>query len=226
MELHCTCKSDQPSNLPSSKPSKSIKPSENPSLKPSDKPSSKPSNDPSTSLNPSKSPSKSPSSSPSNNPSTSPTGSSILIVRNTKIDTTTNPPITFILSFQIYPQGIISNWGSIKRYTSTTGNMESYGDRWCAMWFHANSYRISFVAGTTSSPNANFDNIQGIVRSTWNDVRVDAVDHEIKLYINNVYKGTLSNTNRPQVTHLDVYVGDGGTAANAMIRDLTFTPVL
>ena len=52
------------------------------------------------------------------------------------------------------------------------------------------------------------DGVVGITGSTWNDVRVEAIEDEIKLYINDVLKGSVPNTDRPILNQVNVYAND------------------
>ena len=92
------------------------------------------------------------------------------------------------------------------------------------MWFFPNSYRMYFTAGSTSNGNASLER-DGVVGNKWNDIKVEAIGDKITLFINNVNKGTLPNTNRPE-RELKLYVSDKHhKAANAKIADLSLTPV-
>jgi len=111
---------------------------------------------------------------------------------------------------------------SIIRYTSTSNNSGSYGDKWIAMQLHPNSYELFFYAGTESSPSSALQ-VHGLVVNEWNDMRVVAIGDVITLFINNVEKGVLSNTNRPQLKSVDVYAADQfSVPSNVIIRDLWY----
>ena len=56
------------------------------------------------------------------------------------------------------------------------------------MWFYPNSYKLFFSATSTSSPDSQVTDFEGIEVNKWNDLRVKAIGSDIKLFINNIYK--------------------------------------
>lgn len=183
--------------------------------------------------NPTIPPASSPTSSPTSPPTQAPTqapnslfslGETVLTKGN-KVGTIHQPPTNFRLSFQIFPKDRNLFVGNILRITSTNGNYHAYGDRWLAFYFVRSIDVFQFVAGSTRNTNAYLDvKNNGIQESKWNDIRVEANSNDIKLFINDVHKATLSNKNRPPVNKLDVYITEAHwyDAANAIIRDFEF----
>merc|ERR1711862_997654 len=66
----------------------------------------------------------------------------ITISRDNLIETIDNSPEYWILTFKLYPNGKVNDYGSILRYTSTNNNKGYYGDRWLAIWFYPKSIII------------------------------------------------------------------------------------
>ena len=84
---------------------------------------------------------------------------------------------------------------------------------------------MHFVAGNKNDGNARIDS-NGLVGNKWNTVKVEALGDKISLFINNVFRGTTTNTNRPEVPELKVWLADNyHSPANAKISDFSFTPV-
>jgi len=150
----------------------------------------------------------------------------IVPIRGNKLTTISNPPNEFILSFKLYPRGLVSNWSSILRFTNTNNDCCNWPDRWLLIIFRPSSMTLHFVAGSTLNPNNYINSASGVQLHKWNNIEVRAEGDSIKLFINDFQKGILSNTNRPQLGKLDVYAGDKHYApANAIIRDYDFTPL-
>merc|ERR1712151_636322 len=158
-----------------------------------------------------------------------PTYDDIVITRGKIVREINQPSNSFILSFKLYPIGVISDyWGSII-YLATSDNLDGvidYGERWLAMWFAPDKMTGWLTAGSTSSPNNGYDfdgSVSAVVMNQWNDIRVEAIGDVMKLYINDIWVVWLENINRPPVQKLDVYAGDPfNPAANALIRDFDF----
>ena len=67
----------------------------------------------------------------------------------------------------------------------------------------------------------------GVQANKWNNIQIEALDDKIELFSNGVLIANLPNTNRPLLNHVDVYAGDKyHPAANAVIKDLKFTPLI
>lgn len=149
----------------------------------------------------------------------------IELIRDNLIDTIVDPPKYFSLTYKLYPNGIVNNWGSILRFTGSDNNCCNWPDRWLMMKFHPNSLRMHFVAGSTVNGNAHKD-FYGIEANAWHDIKVEAIGDKISLFINNELKESLPNTNRPSLSEVKVYAGDKfHNPANAKISDLIFTPL-
>lgn len=149
----------------------------------------------------------------------------IELIRDNLIDTIVDPPKYFSLTYKLYPNGIINDWGSILRFTASDNNCCNWPDRWLMMKFHPNSLRMHFVAGSTVNGNAHKD-FYGIEANTWHDIKVEAIGDKISLFINNELKESLPNKNRPSLSEVKVYAGDKfHNPANAKISDLIFTPL-
>merc|ERR1712192_85187 len=94
----------------------------------------------------------------------------ITIANDNKVGTITYPSNEFILSFKLNPTEPVAGWSSIIRLTSTSGEMDNYGDRWVTFFFNANTYNLHFVAGTTTSPDQHQTNIAGVQLDKDNDI--------------------------------------------------------
>ena len=168
---------------------------------------------------------KSPTISPTRSPTKNNPTSEIILFPNNLIDTISNPPNEFILTFELYPNDIISNYGSILRYTGSSNNCCNWPDRWLLLKFHANSYKMHFVVGSTLNGN-NYIDKDGVEGNIWNKIKVTAIDDKVSLYINDNFVGELPNTNRPDLPEVKVYAGDSfHQSANGKLRNLSFVPV-
>lgn len=178
-------------------------------------------------------PSGTPSGTPSETPSEMPSEGNIIISKGNLIDTINKPSNEFILSFQLHPKGAVQILTSVIRLTSTNNECCYYGDRWIALWFNPNSYKLHYVVGAKSDKNGNntygtpgdalVRNVIGIQPNQWNDVKIVGSGDYVKLHINGILSAELSNVNRPQLDSLDVYAGDAfWDPANAHIRNFKF----
>lgn len=138
---------------------------------------------------------------------------------------TINPSNEFSFKFKLQPFGTRNGWSNILRFTTTTNERGTYGDRWLALWFHPNSYTLHVVAGTTIKTNQNI-NVDGVQQGIRNDIEIRAIGNDIKVFINGNHVGTsMSNKHRPSVTSLRVYASDGFyEPADAELYELSFTP--
>jgi len=159
-------------------------------------------------------------------PSQLPTLSQIIITKNNLIDTILYPKNEFVLRFELYPLGTTTGSGNIFRLTGSSVNCCKYIDRWLAMWFDPSSFRISLQAGTTLNGRSGFSGKNGVQGNIWNQIEVTASGHKISLHINGNHVGDTSNTNRPELPQIQVYVSDKFNApASAKIRQLSFRPI-
>merc|ERR1719410_662691 len=133
------------------------------------------------------------------------TAADIILFRGNHIGTIIKPSKNFILSFKLYPIGKVGDFGSILRYTSTSHDYGNYGDRWLALFFLPNSYGIQV---NVDNPNHSYIDIYGVEAKKWNNMKIIAIADEISFYVNNVYRGKMSNTNRRQLDKVNVYASD------------------
>jgi len=149
----------------------------------------------------------------------------ISISKGNKIGTIFNPPNDFILTFQIQPLGTHSDFNSILRFTSTNNDCCNYGDRWVGMWFPANSYEFHLAMGTPDDGNQ-YMYVDGIEGNKDNSIKIEANGVDIAVYINDSYKGSLSNENRPLLNEVNVYASDAFyVAAKGTIKNLVFLTI-
>merc|ERR1711997_1136598 len=106
---------------------------------------------------------------------------------------------------------------------STSEDYGNYGDRWLAMWFRTNSYKLHIVAGSTYNPNQHID-VGGVQEGIENKIQIMSGDWGIFVYINGKeHELSDSIRNRPGVSYLKFFASDNFyEPADATLKELSF----
>jgi len=150
----------------------------------------------------------------------------IIPSKNNLIDTITNPPSQYIISFTLHPLQTSARTNII-RFTSTTNFCcTNYGDRVPTIDFLDNTYDMLFVHGQTKKHNQYQKDIKGVVGNKDNKIKVVSSETGIVLYVNDQVRVTFLSglERRPQHEKLFVYASDNfGVPANAEISNFYFS---
>jgi len=150
----------------------------------------------------------------------------IIPSRDNLIDTITNPPSQYIISFTLHPLQTVAR-SNIIRFTSTTNNCcVKYGDRVPIIDFLDNTYDMLFVHGRTNSINQHQTDIKGVVGNEDNKIKMVSSETGIVLYVNDQVRVTFLSglDKRPPQEKFFVYASDKfRDPANAKISNFYFS---
>lgn len=154
----------------------------------------------------------------------------IVLQQGNLIGKLVNAPDQYVMSFVLRPLGVINQKASIMKITSTIDDCcKTYGDQIPDIMFSpANTHKIFFAHDRLEHLNEHKGDIEGVKLNQDNLIKVVSDEMAVTLYVNGVEKAKFYSSlkERPTSTVAYVYAGsDYHPAANAEIRDFTYTPI-
>ena len=150
----------------------------------------------------------------------------IPLIHNTTVATLNSLGKEYIVSFEVYPISLYSNWTNVIHLT-TGGDWENFGDRNPAVFFHPNTSILHIASAINNDLNRVFDTAP-IPLKQWSSIEISQqLVNQSYIYcirVNESVVYSVVNNIPLKLSNVKVYAGDPWYAAqNGFIRNLIIT---
>ncbi len=138
-------------------------------------------------------------------------------------------PMDYQVKFTITPGPTVKDdWSNIIHFSATGDNCCNYGDRVPGVWFYPGKRQLHIIDGHGKVGSGNDECVieQELVPGTPYNVQIDAHEHFVEVYINDVMECTEPRQDRRQFPTAKVYASDPWySPADASLAGLQLKPL-